>query len=118
MRAAFLRHAGANGTPRQSAMCWREGRSRGPAACYHWPMPRKKPPPTKRAAEQADFKSWLADAVAALQREHNVNPGIIPVRVWRRLFIQGRSPQKAADQAAVSAYNARPAADRLRGRKR
>jgi hypothetical protein len=37
-------------------------------------MPRKKPPPTKRAAEQADFKSWLADAVAALQREHNVNP--------------------------------------------
>jgi hypothetical protein len=80
-------------------------------------MPRKKPPPTERAAEQADFKSWLADAVAALQREHNVNPGIIPVRVWRHLFIQGRSPQKAADQAAVSA-NARPAADRLRGRKR
>jgi hypothetical protein len=83
-------------------------------------MPRKKPPPTERAAEQADFKSWLADAVAALQREHNVNPGIIPVRVWRRLFIQGRSPREAAKQAAMSAYkmsayNKQSAADRLRG---
>jgi hypothetical protein len=68
-----------------------------------------------RAAEQADFKSWLADAVAALQREHNINPSTIPMRVWRHLYIQGRNPQKAADQAAVSAHNVRSAADRLRG---
>jgi membrane-bound lytic murein transglycosylase B len=27
-----------------------------------------------RAADQADFKMWLADAVAELQRKHNVNP--------------------------------------------
>jgi hypothetical protein len=81
-------------------------------------MPRKKPPPTERAAEQADFKSWLADAVAELQRKHNVNPSIIPIRVWRHLYIQSRTPHDAADKAAVSAYNARPAADRLRGRKR
>jgi hypothetical protein len=33
------------------------------------------------------------------------------------MYIQGRSPQDAADQVAVSAYNARSAADRLRGRK-
>jgi hypothetical protein len=68
-----------------------------------------------RAAEQADFKAWLADAVAALQRAHNINPSIIPMRVWRHLYIQGRSPQKAADQAAVSAYNKQSPADRLRG---
>jgi hypothetical protein len=77
-----------------------------------------RPPRADRAAEQADFKAWLAEAVAALQREHNVNPATIPVRVWRHLYIQGRSPREAAEQAAVSAYNTRSAADRLRGRKR
>jgi hypothetical protein len=56
--------------------------------------------------------------VAALQREHNINPSTIPMRVWRHLYIQGRNPQKAADQAAASAHNVRSAADRLRGRKR
>jgi hypothetical protein len=81
-------------------------------------MPRKAKLPTDSAAEPADFKTWLADAVAALQRKHNVNPAIIPVRVWRHLYIQGRNPQKAADQAAASAHNVRSAADRLRGRKR
>jgi hypothetical protein len=69
-----------------------------------------------RAAEQADFKTWLADAVAELQRQHNINPAIIPQRMWRHLYIQGRSPQKAADQAAVSAYNTQSAAARLRKR--
>jgi hypothetical protein len=34
-----------------------------------------------------------------------VKPGIIPERLWRRLYIMGLTPQKAADQAAVSAYN-------------
>jgi hypothetical protein len=62
-----------------------------------------RPARADRAAEQADFKTWLADAVAELQRKHNVNPAIIPVRVWRHLHIQGRNPQKAADQA-VSAF--------------
>jgi hypothetical protein len=33
------------------------------------------------------------------ERRHNVNPAIIPVRVWRHLYIQGGSPQEAADQA-------------------
>jgi hypothetical protein len=79
--------------------------------------------PTKRSAkdradEQADFKAWLADAVAELQRCHNINPSIIPIRAWRHLYIKGRSPHDAADQVVVSAYNARSAADRLRGRKR
>jgi hypothetical protein len=85
-------------------------------------MPRKgkapKPSRADRTAEQADYKTWLADAVAALQLSHGVNPSTIPMRVWRHLYIQGRSPQKAADQAAVSAHNVRSAADRLRGRRR
>jgi hypothetical protein len=77
--------------------------------------------PTKRSAkdrttEQADFKAWLADAVAALQRDHNMNPAIIPQRTWRNLYIQGKTPQQAADRAAVSAYNRRSAADRLKRR--
>jgi hypothetical protein len=79
----------------------------------------KAPRPTHadRAAEQADFKTWLADAVANLPREHNINPSVIPIRVWLHFYIQGRTPQKAADRAAVSAYNARPAFERMRGGK-
>jgi hypothetical protein len=49
-----------------------------------------------RAAEQADFKTWLADAVAELQRQHSINPAIIPQRIWRHQYIKGRSPQDAA----------------------
>jgi hypothetical protein len=67
-------------------------------------MGRKTKAPDHRARlappRRPDFKTWLADAVAALQRDHNINPGIIPIRVWRRLYIQGRSPQEAADEAA------------------
>jgi hypothetical protein len=78
----------------------------------------KTPRPARadRAAEQADFKAWLADAVAALQREHNINPAIIPRLAWQLLYIQGRSPQEAADRAAASAHNVRPAADRMKRR--
>jgi hypothetical protein len=54
--------------------------------------------------------------VAELQRKHNVNPSIIPMRVWRHLYIQGRSPQDVANRAAVSAYNTRPAFERMRKR--
>jgi hypothetical protein len=43
-----------------------------------------------------------------------VRPGVIPERLWRKLYLQGLSPQKAADQAAVSAYNTMSAAARLR----
>jgi hypothetical protein len=75
-----------------------------------------RPGRADRAAEQADFKAWLADAVAELHRKHNVNPAIIPVRVWRHLYIQERNPQKAADQTAASAHNVRSAADRLKRR--
>jgi hypothetical protein len=80
--------------------------------------------PTKRSGmgspvakpAPADFVTWKARAAADLKRQHNVNPGIIPARMWKHLYIQGKTPQKAADQAAVSAYNAQSAADRLKRR--
>jgi hypothetical protein len=89
-------------------------------------MARKPEPPRRpradqaaeQAAEQADYAAWKLAAVANLTNRHDVKAGTIPERLWRHMYIQGRSPQKAADQAAVSAYNARSAADRLRGRKR
>jgi hypothetical protein len=92
-------------------------------------MARKPQPPRRpradqaaeqadQAAEEADYAAWKLAALAHLTNRHDVKAGTIPERLWRHMYIQGRSPQKAADQAAVSAYNARSAADRLRRRKR
>jgi dihydropteroate synthase len=67
-----------------------------------------------RAAEQANYTAWKILAGADLLGRHDVKPGTIPERLWRRLYIQGRTPHDAADKAAVSAYNARSAADRLK----
>jgi hypothetical protein len=75
-----------------------------------------RPSGADRAAERADYAAWKAEAVADLANRHDVRPGIIPERLWRRLYIQGMTPHDAADQAAVSAYNKRPASDRLRRR--
>jgi hypothetical protein len=70
--------------------------------------------PSDQAAERGDYAAWKITAGADLLERHDVKPGTIPERLWRRLYIQGRSPHDAANQAAVSAYNARPAADRLK----
>jgi hypothetical protein len=72
--------------------------------------------PSKRSGKgskgaPADFVTWKARAAAELKRQHNINPGIIPARMWKHLYIQGRTPQKAAGQAAVSAYNAQSATE-------
>jgi hypothetical protein len=75
-----------------------------------------RPSQADRAAEQANYADWKILAGADQLERHDVKPGTIPERLWRRLYIQGRSPQDAADQAAVSAYNARPAANRLKRR--
>jgi hypothetical protein len=55
---------------------------------------------------------------ADLLQRHDVKPGIIPERLWRKLYIRGMTPQKAADQAAVSANNTMSPADRLKRLKR
>jgi hypothetical protein len=55
--------------------------------------------PSDRASEQADYAAWKITA---------------PERVWKKLYIEGRSPQDAANRVAVSAHNAQSPADRLR----
>jgi hypothetical protein len=81
-------------------------------------MTRKTKAPSRvdRTAKQADYASWKVRAAADLANRHDVKPGIIPERLWRRLYIRGLSPQKAADQAAVSAYNTRSPANWLKRR--
>lgn len=66
----------------------------------------------RSSAVQADYAAWKAKAAAALECETEVNAGAIPERLWRHHYIQNLSPEQAAEQAAVSAYNTRPAFDR------
>jgi hypothetical protein len=75
-----------------------------------------RPPRADRAAEQADYAAWKTEALADLSNRHAVRAGIIPERLWRRLYIQGTTPHDAADRAAVSAYNTQSPGDRLRKR--
>jgi hypothetical protein len=80
-------------------------------------MPTKRSGKGSPAAKQAgapNFVTWKARAAAELKRKHSINPGIIPARMWKHLYIQGHSPRRGAELAAVSANNARPAADRLK----
>jgi dihydropteroate synthase len=77
-----------------------------------------KAPPSNRAVEQANYAAWKILAGADLLQRHDVKPGIIPERLWRKLYIRGMTPQKAADQAAVSANNTMSPADRLKRLKR
>jgi hypothetical protein len=86
-------------------------------------MPTKRPtkvPPTRadRAAKEVEYRAWKVRALADLANRHDVKSGIIPERLWRRFYIQGRSPREAADQAAVSTYNTMSPADRLKRLKR
>jgi hypothetical protein len=53
-------------------------------------MPRKAKPPTDRAAEQEAYAAWKAEGVAGLANRREVRAGIIPERLWRHLYIQGR----------------------------
>jgi hypothetical protein len=87
-------------------------------------MPRKRPSkvpqPSRadRAAKEVEYRAWKVRALADLANRHDAKAGIIPERLWRRLYIQGRSPHDAADQAATSAYNTMSPADRLKRLKR
>jgi hypothetical protein len=81
-------------------------------------MARKPKPPrpshADRAAGEADYAAWKLAAVADLTSQHDVKAGTIPERLRKKLYIEGRSPQGAADRAAISAQNVRSPADRLR----
>jgi hypothetical protein len=50
---------------------------------------------------------WQAQAAAALEREHGIKAGSIPSRVWKHAFVRGLTPEQAAKDAAISAWNVR-----------
>jgi hypothetical protein len=79
-------------------------------------MPSKRSRTGRPAAPTTSYAEWKDRAEVQLERRHGVKATTIPARVWTRLYTQGRSPKEAAEQAAVSAYNAQSAADRLRKR--
>jgi hypothetical protein len=54
-------------------------------------MARKTKGPSRvdLTAKQADYASWKLRAAADLANRHDVKPGIIPERLWRRLYNGG-----------------------------
>jgi hypothetical protein len=76
-------------------------------------MPSKRSRTGRPATPTPSYAEWEDRAEVQLERRHGVKATTIPARVWTRLYTQGRSPKEAAEQAAVSAYNAQSAADRL-----
>jgi hypothetical protein len=81
-------------------------------------MPSKRSRTERPAPPTTSYAEWKDRAEVQLERRHGVKATTIPTRVWTQLYIQGASPQEAAEQAAVSAYNTQSTADRLRGMKR
>ncbi len=84
----------------------------------HAPRPSRpnnshKPP---QPQPEPGFAEWHALAVATLLRAHGISAGSIPARVWRHAYVRGMTPEAAAEQAAVSAYNVSPVRERLHRR--
>jgi hypothetical protein len=79
-------------------------------------MPSKRSRPGRPAPATTSYAEWKDRAEVQLERRHGVKATTIPTRVWTRLYIQGRSPKEAAEQAAVSNFNTRPAFERTRKR--
>jgi len=80
-------------------------------------MPRKRSRRGRPARPTTIYAEWKDRAEVQLEHRHGVKATTIPTRVWTRLYTQGRSPQEAAAQAAVSAYNTRSALERMREKK-
>jgi hypothetical protein len=66
----------------------------------------KRPPAAKPAPAPTDFVTWKARAAAELKRKHSINPGIIPARMWKHLYIQGHSPQPKPKKRAPGRIDA------------
>jgi hypothetical protein len=81
-------------------------------------MPSKRSRTGRPAPPTTNYAEWKDRAEVQLERGHGVKASTIPTRVWTRLYVQGASPQEAAEQAAVSAYNTPQAFDRLRSEKK
>jgi hypothetical protein len=62
-----------------------------------------------------DQAAWRAATEAELKRLHpDIRPSTIPLREWTRLYVRGLTPEAAAQQANVYAWNRHTPAERLR----
>ena len=64
------------------------------------------------------FPAWKAEALKALQREHDVAVSSIPERVWESLYVRQLDPPAAATRAEVYCRSIRPAGLQWRKRKK
>jgi hypothetical protein len=94
----------------------RDGSGRQPWNGGMGKTPRAGGKPRESTVARADYRDWQDRAAAELERVHGVKASTIPERVWKKLYVQNMTPQEAAEQAAVSAYTTRPAADRPKRR--
>jgi hypothetical protein len=77
-------------------------------------MPSKRSRTGRPARPTTSYAEWKDRAEVKLEHRHGVKASTIPARVWTRLYLQGRSPKEAAEQAAVSGYNTHQAFGRMR----
>jgi hypothetical protein len=49
------------------------------------------------ALTPATYAGWKESAAVELERQHGVKAGILPERLWRMLYIKGRTPQDASE---------------------
>jgi hypothetical protein len=82
-------------------------------------MPATRRPSAKDSAAPIaiGYAEWRARTAAELEQRYGVRWSTIPQREWTRLYVRGLSPQEAAAQADVIAYNMLPPAFRILGRK-
>jgi hypothetical protein len=58
---------------------------------------------------ESAYPAWKAEALKALQHQHDIAPGAIPERVWTNLFVRSLNPEEAAGRAEVYYRNIQPA---------
>jgi hypothetical protein len=73
-------------------------------------MPLKPPAP-----DPADYRCWKSSAAALLERQ-GLPLGVMRERDLRQLYIRGKAPEDAAQDAETLYWNSRPPLERLRKR--
>jgi hypothetical protein len=73
-------------------------------------------PHQSQKLERADYRNWKSRAAALLERQ-GLSPGIMRERDWRQVYIRGKTPEDAAQQAETYYLNTRPAFERMRSKR-
>jgi hypothetical protein len=81
-------------------------------------MPSKRSRTGRPARPRTSYAEWKDRAEVKLERLHGVKASTIPARVWTKLYMQYLSAEAAAAEAATSAYDVRPAFERMRKHER